>query len=245
MSQFLHKQREGDRQFKDRGPFGVPLLTPENPINLSAHLPEDIVFIAGGTLHISTYLSPPHPPTHPAGPHPLEVLIADELNLARGDRVVTQHHYLDGWALGAGLTTSATGVFPLSITSPRNGPNSRLVLLNAVRSPDDLLGLDLLEAAMLAHPDSLEVHHFCAEGVNATGGYTRGFAARFLHEGELDAEAVAEVLGGWAEEDEAQNEGMREPKRLGIVCSPSGFDAFAVDALAEAGVGNAFEGFAR
>ncbi|RKO84948.1 hypothetical protein BDK51DRAFT_27093 [Blyttiomyces helicus] len=233
MSQFLRKQGPGQRQFKVRGPFGVPVIDPESPLTLAAHLPEDIVFITGGTgiapfLQLLQYIMLPvlQPLTVLT---PYEQTMSDELTLSRGDRVVTQDHYLDGWALGHNLTTGATGVFPLSVTSPLNGPRSRLTLLNAVHTPQDLIGLDLLEAAMLAHPDALEVHHFCDRG---SGSIARDGVVGTVHAGKMDNTAVADVLADWA----ARILGGPLWNALAVVCGPRGFDGFAVDAVTELGV---------
>ncbi|RKO84370.1 hypothetical protein BDK51DRAFT_49549, partial [Blyttiomyces helicus] len=154
--------------------------------------------------------------------------IEDELTLTRGDSVITQDHYWDGWALGANLTTQQKGVFPIGVTSPLNGPHSRLTLINAARSPDDLLGLELLEAAMLAHPGSIEVHHFCAEGIAEDGACARPNVVGVLYPRRLDKAAIAEVLSA--------QEGQDLPAPMVVVCGPPGFDAHAVDALDEAGI---------
>ncbi|KAI8924874.1 hypothetical protein BC831DRAFT_463547 [Entophlyctis helioformis] len=187
MSQFLLKQRTGDRQVKIRGPFGSPLACVERPLSLpsSQWLPDRLVFIAGGTgiapfLQLLQYV---FLPTGEKLKATMDYLpnFEDELKMSVGDSVLVKHHYYDGWVYGCNLTTQAEGVFPLSCTTPRCGPRPRVVLLNSIHSANDIIGKDLLNGALLAYPMQLTVLHYIenrannrlGSGIASSGGFPR------------------------------------------------------------------------
>nr|KAJ3417900.1 hypothetical protein HK105_000617 [Polyrhizophydium stewartii] len=184
MSTFLARQTSGDRQFKIRGPFGGALVHVQRPLRLGTTqwIPDRLVFVAGGTgiaplLQLIGYVFLPT----------LEKIrviadydrrFEDELTLRKGDSVIVKHHFNDGWCQGIHAATGAEGVFPLLCTAPRCGPRTRIILINCVQSADDIIGRELISAAMLAYPLQFEVHHFvenrAPRGQSPIGGSVSG-----------------------------------------------------------------------
>ncbi|KAL2916200.1 hypothetical protein HK105_204291 [Polyrhizophydium stewartii] len=170
LTPFLVKQKPGDRQFKIRGPFGAPFVRPD--VALVPTSPnwcyERIVAICGGSglapalQLIQMLLLPTFVPlsvwqaytaTHP-----------DEITLNEGDWVMAREHYFDGWVSGVNLTTQQEGLFPLTVTTPRTGPRTRISIINAAHSHFDVFGSRILSGALLAYPTQIHVVHCLPRG---------------------------------------------------------------------------------
>eukprot|EP00842_Homolaphlyctis_polyrhiza_P000701 jgi/Hompol1/1631/HPOL_003726-RA len=246
MSTFLINQNCGDRQFKVRGPFGSPLVSIERPLKLgsSQWLPDQLVFVAGGTgvtpfLQLLSYVFLPT----------LEKIrvaadyaprFDDELELKLGDSVIVKHHYYDGWCFGLNLRTLIEGIFPLSCTTPRCGPRPHITLINCIHTTDDLIGKEILNAALLSYPTQLDIHHFIADREGHRGlspqeaeiapPVTIGDVPGFVHDGRINESKFQRLLKPiWSLQD-------RDPtKQRLIVCGPNGFAPFIVDSLTEFG----------
>ena len=109
----LMKRKPGDRQFKIRGPFGTPLLSPEKPISMK--ISDSLVYglggyyqtlvLVGGGAGVSPCLQFIKEYFLPIGRTVVaneEYLPeqADELPLVPGDKISVLHESGDGWAYG-------------------------------------------------------------------------------------------------------------------------------------------------
>ncbi|KAI9006071.1 hypothetical protein BC832DRAFT_592171 [Gaertneriomyces semiglobifer] len=234
MSQFLVKQKAGDRQFKIRGPFGTPLVNPGRPLTLSTNewVPRKIVFVAGGTgitpfLQLLEFIFLPlHEPLRVQVHYSAD--LEDELSLRSGDRVAVKHHYNDGWASGVNLRTGQEGAFPLSVTAPRCDPRCRITLIHAVQTGSEGgLGNDIIEGCMLAYPDMVEIHRFIADGsIPGSDNVAGQIHPLKLSSGDLDG-IVRHRLD--LEEPEAWMQKL-------VICGPRGFDSWCVDMVSEIGL---------
>ncbi|KND03222.1 uncharacterized protein SPPG_02277 [Spizellomyces punctatus DAOM BR117] len=236
MTQYLVKQKPGDRQFKIRGPFGTPLVNPERPLHLGSSdwVPRRLIFIAGGTgitpfLQLIKYLLLPVL-------EPLRVTtdyaatLEDELTLTRGDRVLVKHHYFDGWAIGVNVRTGMEGAFPLTVTSPRCSSHVSITLIHGVQTASEtILGNEFIEGALLAYADCIQVHRFIADGTLPADGAATGI----IYPARLGAPDLESILRQrWPLDDEQEEV---ERKRM-FVCGPTGFDSWVVDVVSEIGV---------
>ncbi|KAJ3162661.1 S-methyl-5-thioribose-1-phosphate isomerase [Geranomyces michiganensis] len=218
VSAFLCHERPGECQYKIRGPFGQSLLTPLLPApppvptvspsstmpllaNPSAAAPSpmlkgSILFVTGGSgitpfLQLLQYLFlPTGVPLKAASSY--EPVMPDELRIQKGDVLVIQKHYYDGWSYATNSKTGKEGVIPLPKTVPRHGPCFKLVLLNCVHAPGDLIGAELIDAVLLAYPRQFEVHHVIKTGVEDGCGQFSGFG----YGGELSGAILAEAVSG-------------------------------------------------
>ncbi|KAI8825586.1 uncharacterized protein EV422DRAFT_575535 [Fimicolochytrium jonesii] len=248
MSQYLFKQKPGDRQIKIRGPFGTPLFHPEKtlvPSDRVTWFPTNLLYIAGGT-GITPFLQLLTAAIFPVA-EPLRVhteylpQIDDELTLQRNDHVAVSHHYYDGWAVGVNLRTGQHGAFPLTVTVPYPGMNllqgGKLTLIHAVRTAGEaILGDELLEGAMLAYPGVLEIHRFIADG--STPEKPLGV----LYASQLSEPNLEDILkkrwrdtdahGREVEDEDEEKAALRQI----VVCGPTGFGSWVVDALSEGSV---------
>ncbi|TPX60571.1 hypothetical protein PhCBS80983_g01725 [Powellomyces hirtus] len=241
MSQYLFKQKPGQRQVKIRGPFGKPLVSPERPLSLGGtdFIPKRIMFIAGGT-GITPFLQLLLMTLLPVA-EPLRVQVDynaqmdDELTLRRNDKVAIKHHYYDGWGIGVNLRTGEEGAFPVTVTAPRCGPRARITLIHAINTAgESIMGSEWIEGALLAYPNVLEVHRFVADGsqpeVPLGITYPTG-----LTEANLD-QIVRNRFGADDEDDDEDENGSSSDSRKCFVCGPPGFDSWTVDALTEVGL---------
>ncbi|KAJ3202117.1 hypothetical protein HK099_001991, partial [Clydaea vesicula] len=169
MTPFLNKCRPGERQFKIRGPFGTSLVkAPNQPDN---YMPNTLVYIAAGSgltpfLQIlNTMILPLY--------EPLEVWEAftpansDEVPLNAGDYVVS---YV--------------------ITTTRFGRNFKMILINCIQSTSDIVGLELLDAAMITYPNQIEVHHLVSD-------FDRGIrdgVSGYIRDGKINEVILGEIL---------------------------------------------------
>ncbi|KAJ3024283.1 NADH-cytochrome b5 reductase [Thoreauomyces humboldtii] len=250
MGQYLFKQKPGQRQVKIRGPFGKPLVSPERPLSLTASdwLPRRIMFIAGGsgiTPFLQLLLLALLPVAEPLRAQlDYNAQMEDELSLQRGDKVAVRHHYYDGWAIGVNLRTEQEGAFPLTVTSPRCGPHTRITLVHAVSTAGELImGAEWIEGALLAYPQALEVHRFVADGTSPDVPlgitYPHG-----LDETHLDRIA-RERFGSHEDAEDRDAEGQPDDELADddpnngkvFICGPPGFDAWTIDALTEGDAG--------
>ncbi|KAJ3312823.1 hypothetical protein HDV04_002633 [Boothiomyces sp. JEL0838] len=200
---YLMRQEPGDKQFKIRGPFGVPLIPDPFSGYHQYGYPQNICFFAGGSgitpflqlishFFLSTgYILPVI--------QDYRAQLSDEMNLRYGDQVQTTEHFMDGWAHGYNLTTGEKGAFPLSCLEPL--APIKLVLFNSSNSPADLIGMHIIDAVKLAYPDSIEIHSFTSAS--------------------LKIQNIAPVL-----EPKSQNMKL-------IVCGPVGFNSAVVDLLSD------------
>lgn len=131
-------------------------------------MPANLVFFAAGSgitpflQLLGTVVMPSYEPLqvfadyYPSTP--------EELALSAGQFVVVFEHYFDGWAFGENLNTNMHGVFPLSIVCPKAGLYYSLTLINCVERVEDIVGSELLDAAMLTYPSLLTVNHVVSKG---------------------------------------------------------------------------------
>ncbi|KAJ3009338.1 hypothetical protein HKX48_008023 [Thoreauomyces humboldtii] len=240
VSSFLCTERPGDRQFKIRGSFGESLVSPlltMIPTSGGGHAPAirgSIVFVAGGTgitpfLQLLQHLFlPTGVPLRAASNY--EPLMPDELKITKGDSLVVRHHYLDGWALGFNAKTDEEGVFPLPKTYPRFGTRFKLVLVNCINTPGEMVGSEMMDAVLLAYPHQFEVHHVVKSGVEDGRGNFSGFG----YEGQISESIIKEAVDGaavvtvQAEVGDAQSPAASEyvagKIRKAIVCGPPDFN---------------------
>ncbi|KAI8592820.1 hypothetical protein BDZ88DRAFT_504181 [Geranomyces variabilis] len=217
VSGFLCHERPGEGQFKIRGPFGQSLVSPlllpppalalpavpefshslsRNPSTPSSMLKGSILFVTGGSgitpfLQLLQYLFlPTGVPLKAASSY--EPVMPDELRIQKGDSLIVQKHYYDGWSFAVNTKTGKEGVIPLPKTFPRHGPCLKLVLLNCVHSPGDLVGAELIDAVLLAYPQQLEVHHVVKTGVEDGCGQFSGFG----YAGQLSEAIIKEAVAG-------------------------------------------------
>ncbi|KAJ3324606.1 hypothetical protein HDV06_006499 [Boothiomyces sp. JEL0866] len=200
---YLMRQEPGDKQFKIRGPFGVPLIPDPFSGYHEFGYPQNICFFAGGSgitpflqlishFFLSTgYILPVI--------QDYRAQLSDEMSLRYGDQVQTTEHFMDGWAHGYNLTTGEKGSFPLSCLEPL--APIKLVLFNSSNSPADLIGMHIIDAVKLAYPDSIEIYSFTSAS--------------------LKIQNIAPVL-----DPKSQNMKL-------IVCGPVGFNSAVVDLLAD------------
>ncbi|KAI9103700.1 hypothetical protein DFS34DRAFT_295754 [Phlyctochytrium arcticum] len=256
MTDFLKRQRVGDRQYRIRGPFGPDILSPQfkpttridRPLGPAALSPKRMLFFAGGS-GVAPFYQIAHTLLLPLF-EPLIVTTAyvptipDELALHPGDRVIAKHHYYDGWCLGLNLSTGNEGVYPLSATLPPCGLNAKVTLIHSLRAADEIFGKELLEGVMLAYPDILSVHYFIESNVS------QPLQQGEIHQGRLtqtDIEHIVTASDWFCQAKMSQGFDLaagpdageeEEPACAAYICGPPGYDGFVVDALSEAGIGN-------
>ncbi|TPX61351.1 hypothetical protein PhCBS80983_g01149 [Powellomyces hirtus] len=240
VSACLCRERPGETQFKIRGPFGQSLVPPvlssiSSSVSVTSHpVPKgSILFVAGGT-GITPFLQllqhiflPTGIPLKAASGY--EPTMPDELAIAKGDNLVVRHHYMDGWAMGCNTKTGQEGVFPLPKTFPRYGPYVKLVLLNCVLTPGDMVGSELIDAVLLAYPQQFEVHHVIKAGVEDGRGQFSGFG----YEGEISEPILKEAVSGAVPpsrpaetEDNAEHAVHDGLLRVAFVCGPPDFNTY-------------------
>ncbi|KAJ3085918.1 hypothetical protein HK102_013685 [Quaeritorhiza haematococci] len=93
----------------------------------------------------------------------------DEIKLNRGDIIKVKCQYGDGWASGINLTTNSEGVFPVSFVIPLVGLKAKVILINCVSTLDDIVGKDILKAALNAYPWILRVVHVVSRQPSLNG----------------------------------------------------------------------------
>ncbi|KAJ3181008.1 hypothetical protein HDU87_001658 [Geranomyces variabilis] len=248
MSQYLFKQKPGQRQVKIRGPFGQPLVSPSRPLSMSVadFIPKHIVFVAGGTgitPFLQLLLLALLPVAEPLRVHAdYAAQMEDELTLRRGDRVAVKSHYFDGWAVGVNLRSQQEGAFPVTVTAPRVGIHARITLVHCVKTAGEtVMGGEWLEGALLAYPGVLEVHRFIADGTvpEVPLGVTHRAA---ITDVDLD-DIVRRRFGTDDDAEEQQHDNESEDEDVVVkqsrhlyVCGPPGFDSWCVDAVTEIGI---------
>lgn len=192
MTSYLDRQRPGDKQFKIRGPFGGPFVAPAPAgYEMQQPIPPKVVFITAGSgitpflQFLTTTMLPLNEALSAWADY--EPQNSDEIALRKGEFVATQSHYWDGWAFGTNLMTGQQGIFPLSIVTPKSGRNYKLILINVVNSTSEIVGRELLDAAMLSYPQQIEVHHVVASlssGIrDGVTGYIRE-GVKYIFKGE-------------------------------------------------------------
>ncbi|KAI8835563.1 hypothetical protein BC829DRAFT_493555 [Chytridium lagenaria] len=129
MSSWLAQQRPGERQVKIRGPIGRKWLSPS--MSIPEGVPREIIFLAGGT-----------------GITPCLQLI-NYLLLPLHQPLLCTASY---------DPSSSRRCLPLTLTRPACRPDIRITVLASIRSANDASGTDILRAAELSYPDSIEVH---------------------------------------------------------------------------------------
>jgi hypothetical protein len=152
----------------------------------------------------------------------------DEINLARGEYVSVISHSYDGifqeylhlgWAFGVNLNTNAEGFFPLTVVSPSFGnPAFKITLINCSQTTNDIVGLDLIDAALITYPNQVLIHHIVSDMSSVRDG-----VSGFIREGKLDDKIIKEIIG------------VVGGGRKAICSGPVGFNSMAVDCLFELG----------
>lgn len=140
----------------------------------------------------------------------------DEVNLNKHDTVVILDHFYDGWSYGRNLRTMAEGVFPLGYIQPIS-PTTTFTLVNCVRSMQDIFAQDMLEGALIALPNSLDIHHAVAEGP------WDGDVVGVVHAQRIDSMLLSEIFD------------MGFDGTV-FVCGSDSFNGFCFDSLLEIGV---------
>ncbi|KAJ3274931.1 hypothetical protein HDV01_001795 [Terramyces sp. JEL0728] len=172
MTSALFSAFPGEGQFRIRGPFGIPFFRdipmppkenkfndPPAKINYGV---DHVIFIAGGSgitpfiQLINQALLPIDVPIDITEKYTPQK--SDELKVNPGDNVHVKYHYLDGWCFGMNLTTNKAGTFPVRCTKPRQ--STKINLLAVCASPNDYIGVDLVEGAKIGFPDYLKVFQF-------------------------------------------------------------------------------------
>jgi hypothetical protein len=54
---------------------------------------------------------------------------------------------------------SQEGIFPLPITQPMCGPNTKIIIVNSMKYSTDLFGHHILQGALLAYPNQIHIVH--------------------------------------------------------------------------------------
>ncbi|KAJ3369925.1 hypothetical protein HDU91_006773 [Kappamyces sp. JEL0680] len=166
MSGFLFSQTPGERQYKIRGPFGVPLIGPPQswPAHESLHdgVEDVIYFFAAGSgmtpfiQLVNSHLLPLNAPVPIT--KAFNARRDDELSVRVGDAIMIEYHYLDGWCFGTNWETRQQGIFPVRCTTPLN--RTKLVLIAFTGIKEELVASDLCIAAKEAYPDYIELYSF-------------------------------------------------------------------------------------
>ncbi|KAI8901730.1 hypothetical protein BC833DRAFT_562250 [Globomyces pollinis-pini] len=160
LSNFLFHERVGERQFKIRGPVGIPIF-PEPTLSGFAGLPETIYYFSGETgitsclqiiTNIFLTINVPVKVTRNFVPEN-----ADECALNAGDKVKMLRHYFDGWCYGVNLRTSQEGFFPVNYTQPFG--LTKLIVID-IGTGSDIMGYELINGARIAFPHLVELHSF-------------------------------------------------------------------------------------
>jgi len=216
LSGLLASHKPGIKQYKIRGAFSS-LIIPKT--SYGYELPEHLVYIVGGS-GITTFLQllatailPVNTPLYVfADYQPLQM---DEMELHAGEYVSVISHSYDGWAFGVNMTTGAEGIFPLSVASPALvTSNFKITLINCVQSLSDIVGLDLLDGAMITYPSNITVHHICTELSTVRDG-----VSGYMREGRLDGNMIREILSEIAGD------------RRAVVSGPASFTSLVCDSL--------------
>ncbi|KNC96704.1 uncharacterized protein SPPG_07915 [Spizellomyces punctatus DAOM BR117] len=230
VSSFLTRSKEGERQWKFRGPCGVGTFSthPSRPLSSTQSIPEKILYISAGSALVQAlqFLSTLFLPAQV----PLQVFQSyspqnpDELALSPSDQVLVHSHSYDGWAEGRNITTNESGVFPLGVTYPPCGALPVVTLLSCVHSVDDCIGRELIEGACLAYPGQLRVMW-----VLSTPAPKASFSdSCIVHEGRLDQAVLDQALNvaGW-------NRTMSDASQKILVCGPKPFEGFVYESLVD------------
>ncbi|EGF82497.1 hypothetical protein BATDEDRAFT_23048 [Batrachochytrium dendrobatidis JAM81] len=241
VSPFLSRQKLGERQFKIRGPFGIPIVHPELPLGdgMGSIMPsvfyDRLVLIGGGSglvmaiQFIQTLLLSVQTPIVVWQAYTAKN--SDEITLSVGDWVVAHHHYLDGWAEGVNLTTRQSGLFPLPVTIPRGGASLKIAVINATKSHFEIFGRDILTGALLAYPQHIQITHYLS----------RGGSSEVLKQPDIPGVAFDGHISGYSLNQAMQSIGWQSPSygtnQRVVVCGSKLFQGNMCDlACGECGI---------
>ncbi|KAI9104081.1 hypothetical protein DFS34DRAFT_606888 [Phlyctochytrium arcticum] len=211
VSSFLTKSKAGERQWKIRGPCGIPIFQPPAPSFIPQHqylafstdapartdeamvYPDNMVFITAGSAMVAAlqtiqYLFLPTNIAIEACAQ-YEPQEPDELAVEPSHKILLHGHSYDGWAEGMNLSTNEAGMFPLGVTYPRCGPLPVITLVTCVHSVDDITDLDMFTGALLAYPGQVRL-----VWVVSTGSTKSLPHDHTVHEGHLTQDILDHVL---------------------------------------------------
>ncbi|KAI9206280.1 uncharacterized protein BJ171DRAFT_497166 [Polychytrium aggregatum] len=174
LSNFLKVQTAGLRQYKIRGPFGVPVVDPKLPLDSkkswSSSIPwchdRVVMFVEDTALSVALQFLeflflPLNVPIQTRCSH--QPQRSDELQIDLNDLVLVHQFYEDGWAKGKNLRTKAVGLFPVTIIKPRCGTDTKLTIIHSAQCLDDVFGADTLKAGLAAFRDQINIVHIFSD----------------------------------------------------------------------------------
>ncbi|KAJ3305722.1 hypothetical protein HDV03_001130 [Kappamyces sp. JEL0829] len=222
VSKLLTSHEPGHRQYQISGPFGAPIVFFDSPNSPITSFDEVIYLTAGsGVVSALAMLSTLILPTNASVLVSQSYLAAapDEISINAGDLIRVQHHYGDGWAYGFNYSTSKTGVFPLGSTTYAT---TRITVLNTCQTRNDIIGKNVFEAALLAHPEFLSIQHIVTREPKTIQEQTPYGS---VGSGRMTKEVVKDLFRRTWEPVEL--------RQLVVVCGPVSFTSMVVDTLEE------------
>jgi hypothetical protein len=158
MTQYLARQKPGERQIKIRGPFGTPIVSPHKEL----YTLETLHFITDG-IGIAPLFQFIHSYYLTVGVRikvlqSYEANLPDELTITQNDQVKIQQHYWDGWCFGINVSTHKSGSFPVGCTAPLLA--TRIVLHYKGIEP---ISKNILESMSVSFPQLFQVDLGCKQ----------------------------------------------------------------------------------
>jgi hypothetical protein len=155
MTQYLVRQKPGERQVKIRGPFGTPILTHSELCAVETlHFVTDGIGIAPLFQFLHSYFLTVGVRLKVLQSY--EANLPDELTIAKNDQVKIQQHYWDGWCFGINVSTHKSGSFPVGCTAPLL--STKIILHYKGEEP---VGKNILDCMKVSFPALFEVDLGC------------------------------------------------------------------------------------